>query len=158
MTDYSTIATAIKTTLQADAWIGNTANVKTIEVYLRESALQGGQDFPFYEKKLLPLMAIIPNVTPKGVDLSTTREIRETIACEVWTISSGQEVAAGWNNHYPIVGNLERVLSKQKTSANDLGIDALVTGVASEDSHKKVDKTLYFLSKTSFIVDLTNTF
>ena len=63
MTDYTSLANALQTTLTADAWLGNSGNVKTIEIHRRGFSLQDAKDAQFFSHTDLPAIAIslVPN-------------------------------------------------------------------------------------------------
>ena len=44
MTDTVALGAAVETTLKADAWVGNLANVKTIEIHKRGFKIQDLRD------------------------------------------------------------------------------------------------------------------
>ena len=156
MTDATHIAESTKATLERDSWLGNTANVKTIEAHKREFSLQGDDDRPFYKESELPAMAIDPDAGGKEQDFETVGEIRENVIAEVMTVSGDADAVTAEDNHNTIIKNLERVLEEQVTSEKDLGMDALVKDVSTEteDPFKKGNKT-YYISRTTFTVDIT---
>jgi len=158
MTDYTSLANAIKTTLQADSWIGNVANVKNIETYEREFSLQGEEGAPFYKESELPAMAIIPNASGKTQDGSAVGEILESVASEITTVSFNSVVLTAAQEHDTIIKNLERVLDAQKKSTADMGIDALVKNVSTETERFKKGNKYFYFSRTSFTVLLTSTY
>lgn len=158
MTDYASIADAIKATLQADAWLGNVANVTTIEAYGRDFQFQGDDDAPFYDDAELPALSILPNVSPQDQQIETVGEIRHLVQAEVTVVSGAAGAAASARAHDAIVGNIERVLDAQKTSAADLGINALVRDVGTTTSRFKRSEKTYFISRINFIIDLTTTY
>ncbi|VAX27383.1 hypothetical protein MNBD_NITROSPINAE05-1442 [hydrothermal vent metagenome] len=158
MTDYTSLATAIKTTLEADAWLGNSANVKTIEIHRRGFSLQDAKDAQFFSQADLPAIAVVANSGPKQQQLTTTNEILETVFCEISAVTEGRGLQAGMTLHQGIVENIERVLEKQKSSANDLGIDAFVQNVSTTESQVKKGEFYYFISTTRAKVELTASF
>jgi len=156
MTDYTHINQSIKATLVRDSWIGNSANVKTIEDFKREFSLQGDDDKPFYKDSELPAMAIDSKAGGKEQNLETVGEIRENIFSEITIISGDADAQTAEINHNTIIQNLERVLEAQITSIQDLGLDALVKDVATDpvEPFKKANKTYYF-SRTTLTLDIT---
>jgi hypothetical protein len=158
MTDYTSLATAIKTTLEADAWLGNSANVKTVEIHRRGFSLQDAKDAQFFSSVDLPAIAVIANSGPKQQKLATTNEILETVFCEISAVTQGRGLQAGITVHQDIVENIERVLEKQKSSSNDLGIDAFVQTVSTTESQVKKGEFYYFISTTQAKVELTAPF
>lgn len=156
MTDYTHIAKTTKVTLGNDSWIGNVANVKTIEDFLREFPLQGGDDQMFFLDAELPAISIDPKANDKEQDFDTVGEIREDVFAEVIIVSGHADPQTAENKHDEIIKNVERVLEDQRTSILDLGYDALVKDVVTEtdDPFKKNNKT-YYISRTAFTVDIT---
>lgn len=155
MTDYTSLANAIKTTLQADPWIGNLVNVKTIETYKRDFSLQGEEGPSFYKEEELPAMGIIPNASPKLQEDHTVGELLEEINPEIITVSFGPDLPSAPQEHDEIIGNLERVLEAQNKSAVALGIDAYVKNISTITERDKKDKNYIYFSRTSFTVSLT---
>lgn len=153
--DYTALANAIKTTLEADSWLGNVANVVTIEAFPREFSLQGEGGQLFYEESELPAMSINPNADPKGQDTETVGEILESVSAEITTISYHTDPSTAYTEHNTILSNLERVLDAQKTSVADLGIDALVKDVSTTPGTFKKGSNYFYYSRTNFTVLLT---
>ena len=158
VTDYTSLANAIKTSLENDSWLGNPANVKTIEIHRRGFSLQDPKDAQFFSASDVPAVAVIPNSSPKQQRLETTNEIRETIPCEISAVSRHRDFKAGMTAHQAIVQNIERVLEKQKSSIDDLGIDAFVPQVSTTEEQIKKGELYYFLSTTTARIELTATF
>ncbi len=158
MTDYTLLANAIKTTLSADAWLGNSANVKTIEIHRRGFSLQDSKDAQFFSHADLPAIAVIPNSSPKQQKLATTNEIRETLFCEISAVSRERGLQTGMTVHQSLVQNIERVLEKQKSSLNDLGIDAFVQQVSTTENQLKKGEFYYFISTSRAEIELTASF
>ncbi len=158
MTDYTSLANAIKTTLSADSWLGNSANVKTIEIHRRGFSLQDPKDAQYFSQADLPAIAIIPNSGPKQQRLATTNEIRETIFCEIAAVSRDRGLQTGMTVHQSLIQNIERVLEKQKSSLNDLGVDAFVRQVATTENHLKKGEFYFFISTTRAEIELTANF
>jgi hypothetical protein len=158
MTDYTSLGAAIKTTFEADAWLGNVANVKTIEVHKRGFKINKDKDSLYMDTDGLPGIIIIPNMQPKGQNQTTTNEIEEIIKSQVITLTRHRKLQVGMNAHFALVANVERVLQKQKSSADDLGIDAFVRSVSTEDNNDKEGDYYYFTSQTSAEIELTATF
>lgn len=158
MTDYTSLANAIQTTLQADSWIGNPANVKTVEIHRRGFSLQDPKDAQFFSEADLPAIAIIPNSGPKQQRLTTTNEILETLFSEIAAISRARSLPSGMTLHQDIVKNIERVLEKQKSSLNDLGVDAFVRQVSTTENQIKKGEFYYFISTTRAEIEWTANF
>lgn len=155
MTDYTFLANAVKTTLENDSWLGNPANVKTIEIHRRGFSLQDSKDARFFSASDVPAIAVIPNSGPKQQRLETTNEIRETVLCEISAVSRDRDSRVGMTAHQARIQNIERVLEKQKSSANDFGIDAFVRQVSTTEEQIKKGEYYYFLSTTTASVELT---
>jgi len=158
MTDYTSIANAIQTTLSADSWLGNSANVKTIEIHRRGFSLQDPKDAQFFSPADLPAIAIIPNSGPKQQRLATTNEILETLFSEISAVSFNRGLQTGMTIHQSLVQNIERVLEKQKSSLNDLGVDAFVKQVSTTENQLKKGEFYYFISTTRAEIERTTNF
>ncbi|MBI5427262.1 MAG: hypothetical protein HZA02_03160 [Nitrospinae bacterium] len=158
MTDYARIGDAVRTTLLADSWLGNPANVKTVETHKRGFSLQDDKDALAFSHDELPAIAIVPNAGPKQSDQTATNEIRSVARSQAAVVSYHRDARTGLNNHLQIVANLERVLERQKTSQDDLGIDAFVAEVSTEQEQFKKGEYYYFLSRTDFNVEVTSAF
>lgn len=158
MTDYTSLATAIKTTFAADSWLGNATHVKTIEIHRRGFSLQDHKDAQYFSELDIPAIAIISNSSPKQQRQETTNEIRETIPCEIAAVSRDRDLQAGIMVHRTLIQNIERVLEKQKSSLNDFGIDAFSPQVSTTESQIKKGHHFYFISTTTARIELTATF
>ncbi len=158
MTDYTSLANAIKTTLQSDAWTGNTANIKTIETNKRGFSIQDTRDGLYFGDGDLPALAVIPNARPKEQSQETTNEIRETLRSQVVGVSRNRDARTGLETHTTIVQNVERVLEKQKSSTDNLGIDAFVQKVSTTHDQFKRGEYYYFVSTTEVSIELTTNF
>lgn len=156
MTDYSQIGNAIKATLLADFWLGNTANVKTVEVHKRGFMLQDARDAQYFGD--LPAIAIVPNAKPKTSVQTTTHEIRSVVKSQVIAISRNRDSQTGRDAQALIVANLERVLEEQKTSARDLGIDAYVFNISSVEEQFKDGDHYIFVTTTGCDIEITAQF
>jgi hypothetical protein len=158
MTDYTSLANAIKTTLSADTWLGNSTNVKTIEIHRRGFSLQDAKDGQFFSQADLPAIAIIPNSNPKQQKLATTNEIRETIFSEISAVSRERGLQNGMTAHQSLIQNIERLMEQQKNSVNDLGVDAFVRQISTTENQVKKGDFYYFISTTRAEIELTATF
>ena len=158
MTDYTALATAIKTTLLADAWIGDPANVKIVETGKRGFSVQDEKDTLYFGDGDLPALAIIANASPQEQSVNTTNEIRSLVAPEIMVVSKHRDAQAGIVAQDTIVANVERVLEKQKSSSADLGIDAFVEQVSSSTVQEKKGEYYYFVSTIVARVELTTAF
>ena len=156
MTDYTALGNAIKATLQNDAWIGN--NVSTIEIHKRGFSIQDEKDSLYFASDDLPAIAIIPNSEGKQQEISTTNEIRETISTQVVAVTRQRDAQQGMTTHYFLVQNIERVLEKQKSSTENLGIDAFVKNVSTTENQIKKGEYYYFISTCTAQIELTASF
>ena len=159
MTDYVSLANAVKTTFEVDSWLGNTTNVKTIETHKRGFSLADDKDAQSFGISDLPAIAITVNAQAKQQQLVTTNEIEEILPVQAITVTQHRDAQAGLDIHLAIVNNVERVLEKQKTSVDCLGIDAFVRQVTTVDDQPfKSGEYYYFVSTTTAQVELTATF
>ena len=145
MTDYTALGNAIKTTLQNDSWVGNSVNVKTLETHKRGFSLQDEKDARFFAPSDLPAIAVVPNAEGKQQDSGATNEIRETVPAQVIVVTRQRDPQFGLAAHHTLIANIERVLDKQKSSSNDLGIGGFVREVStSEEQFKKGGILLFY--------------
>ena len=158
MSDYSQIGSAIKTTFLADSWLGNPANVKTVEIWKRGFMIQDARDALYFNINDLPALAIVPNAEPKKSDQATTNEIRSYVKSQIVVVTRNRDPQGEKDVQSAIVANVERVLEKQKSSAQALGIDAYVSDVSTVDEQFKDGEYYYFVSTTSCQIDITITF
>lgn len=158
MTDYALVGNAIKTTLLADSWIGNTANVKTLEVHKRGFMIQDARDAQYFNVNDIPAIAIVPNAAPKSSTQTTTNEIRSVAKSQVITVTRNRDPHAGRDVQCGIVANVERVLEKQKSSAQSLDIDAYVFNVSTLEEQFKDGDYYYFVSTTSCDIEIVTQF
>ncbi|QPJ64588.1 MAG: hypothetical protein G3M78_03925 [Candidatus Nitrohelix vancouverensis] len=158
MTDYSQLATAVASTLSADAFLGDSANVKTIETHKRGFSIQDNRDSLFFGDVDLPAIAVVPNSEPKESALTTTREQVDSVKAQVVAVSRDRDAQAGLDAHYQIVQHIETILEKQRSSTDHLGLDAFVRQVATEHESFKKGEFYYFVSTTSALIELTVTF
>jgi hypothetical protein len=158
VTDYTSLANAIKTTFVADSWLGNAANVKTIEIHRRGFSLQDSKDAQYFSEADIPAIAVIPNTSPKQQRQETTNEILETIPCDIAAVSRHRDLQIGMTAHQTLIQNIERVLEKQKSSLNDFGVDAFVQQVSTTESQMKKGEFFYYISTTTARIELTATF
>ena len=158
MTDYTTLGNAIKTTLQNDSWVGNSVNVKTLETHKRGFSLQDEKDARFFAPSDLPAIAVVPNVEGKQQEPGSTNEIRETVLAQVIVVTRQRDSQLGLTAHHTLVANIERVLDKQKSSINDLGIGGFVREVSTSEEQFKKGEYYYFISTTTAQIELTVNF
>ena len=137
MTDYSQVGNAVRAALLADSWLGNLANVKTVEIWKRGFMIQDARDARFFNANDLPALAIVPNAEPKKSEQVTTNEILSLVKSHVIAITRHRSPQTGQDIHAAIVANVERVLEKQKSSVQNLGIDAFVHNVSTLDEQFK---------------------
>jgi len=158
VTDYTALGNAIKTTLQNDSWVGDSANVKTIETHKRGFSIQDEKDARFFSPSDLPAIAVVPNAEAKQQEPGATNEIRETVPAQVIAVTRLRDAQAGLTVHHSLVANIERVLDKQKSSSADLGIGAFVREVNTTEEQFKKGEYYYFISTTSTQIELTVNF
>ncbi len=158
MTDYTQLASAIKTTFNADAYLGNTANIKKIETNKRGFSIQDNRDALFYGELDLPAIAIVPNSDPKESSLGATNEQIDAVKVEVVAVSRHRSAQEGLDAHYTIVKNIESLLEKQRSSTQDLGLDAFVRQVSTRHEQFKKGEFYYFVSTSTAVVELTASF
>ncbi len=154
MTDYVAVANAVRDTLLADAWLGAHANVKIIEAYPRGFSLQDGKGEMYFPNRDLPAIAVLPNAQPKKSEPISPTEIASIVRVEANSVSFDRDGQAGMAAHHLVVQNVERVLQKQATETNDLGIGARVSGVATRDRRFKKGEVYVFVSTTEFDVEI----
>ena len=116
MTDTVALGNAVKTTLEADAWIGDAANVTTIEIHKRGFKIQDLGDALFFSKEDLPALAIVPRTRNKESLVGTTNELDETHFVGVVLVTVDRKVADGLDAHDVIIENIERVLNEGQAS------------------------------------------
>jgi hypothetical protein len=158
MTDYFSVGNAIKTTLLADSWIGNSVNVKTVEIFTRGFSIQTLADAQSFDENDLPALAIVPNAMAKSSDQVTSNEIRSLVKPGIITVTRSSDPQTGGEDQNDIVANIERVLEKQKTSTQALGIDAYVFNVATTDQQFKHGTYYYFVSTTTCNIEIQDQF
>ena len=153
MTDYTSIANALKTTLTADSWLGNTVNVKTVEIHQRGENISRSGDSLYFASNETPALAIVPNVAKSTSALISAEEVLISTRCQILGFTFDVNAQTGMANHIQLLTNLERVLEKQKSEQDDLGIGARVWDVSSQTDRKKKGSLFYFVSKTEFNVE-----
>ncbi len=158
MTDYTVLGNAIKTTLENDSWVGNSANVKTLETHKRGFSIQDEKDARFFAPADLPAIAVVPNAEAKQQEPGATNEIRETVPAQVIAVTRQRDAQLGLAAHHTLVANIERVLDKQKSSSDDLGIGGFVREVSTTEEQFKKGEYYYFISITTAQIELTVNF
>ena len=158
MTDYTAVGAAIRTTFLADSWLGNTANVLTIETEKRGFNIQDQKDAEYFSEVDLPAIAIVSSGSGKTSEQTTTNEIESFVKPEIICIVRGRDRRTVIGTAQTIISNIERVLEKQKTSVNALGIDAFVLNVSTQIEESKDGEYYFIVSKTTCDVEITTTF
>ncbi len=158
MTDYSALGNAIKTTLLNDIWLGNPVNVQTIETHKRGFSIRDEKDARFFSPDDLPAIAIIPNSEGKQQEVQTTNEIREIVPVQLVAVTRQRNAQTGITSHHILVKNIERILEKQKSSSENLGIDAYVQNVSTAEEQYKKGEYYYLISTTTAQIELTVNF
>ncbi len=155
MTNYTVLGNAIKTTLANDSWVGNSVNVKTLETYKRGFSIQDEKDARFFAPSDLPAIAVAPNADAKQQEPGGTNEIREIVPAQVIAVTRQRNAQFGLATHHNLVANVERVLDKQKSSNDDLGIGGFVREVSTTEEQFKKGEYYYFISTTTAQIELT---
>lgn len=158
MTDYAAVGNAIKTTLLADAWLGNPANVKSIETEKRGYDIQAQKDAMYFSKDDLPAIAIVATAQGKASEQTTTNEIVSVIKPQVVGLVRQRDRQAAISAACAIAANIERVLEKQKSSAQALGIDAFVNNVSTGFEDFKDGEYYLIVATTVCDVEITTSF
>ncbi len=123
--DYSAIEDAIVVVLKADAWLdpATASNVKVIEARVRETALLDNQPtWGLGRENELP--GIIVQAGPARRDKDTTRELINFIPIQIVAIVGEVQRVTAKATLTTLVENLERVIEKQVSSAQDWGLVA----------------------------------
>jgi hypothetical protein len=143
---YKEIQDAIKVTLDADSWFDETSSsIQTVEVNERETELRHKESYAGFLYSELPALTI--SATGKESDLNTTQEIREEFLVECRLVTRARDEQSGMDTHLGKIKEVERVLRKQITSSDDLGINAFVFDVNTEKEETEKDGT-YWIFKT----------
>jgi hypothetical protein len=158
VTDYTALGNNIKSTLLDDSWVGNSANVKTLETHKRGFSIQDEKDARFFSPADLPAIAVVPNAEGKQQEPGATNEIRETVSAQVIGVTRQRDAQAGLIAHHTLVANIERVMEKQKSSSADLGVDGFVREVSTSEEQFKKGEYYYFISTTTAQIELTVNF
>ena len=147
---YKEVQDAIKTTVDADSWFtGLAATVNTTEVNEREVDIRHKPQYAGF------LYSELPSLTFKAIgkesDLNTTREIREEFLVQCTLITRARNEQSGMDTHLGKVKELERVLRKQVTSADDLGINAFCFDVNTEMQPSQKDGNYWVFTTITFV-------
>jgi hypothetical protein len=146
MSSYKEIQDAIKVTLDADSWFdGTSSSIQKVEVNEREVDLMHKPPYVGFRYSELPALTI--KAIGKESDLNTTREIREDFTVRLRLVTRARDEQSGMDTHLGKVKEIERVLRKQITSTEELGIDAFVTNVNTEMEDNEKDGE-YWIFKT----------
>lgn len=158
MTDYTAIGNAIKTTFLADAWLGNVANVKTIELEKRGYNIQDQKNADFFSQNDLPAIAIVSNGSGKSSEQQTTNEIHSTVKPQIIGIIRSRNRQTALGLLQTMVSNIESVLEKQKKSTQALGIDAFVMNISTTEAEYKDGEYYLMISTTTCDIEVITTF
>lgn len=153
MTDYTALANAIKTTLQGDPWIGNTANIKTIETYKRDVSLQSVGGAPFYKEAELPALAVYPNRGKTQSGRTVTLDLN-AVQVEITVVSFNTVVLTAAQEHHTAVHKIETLLDAQKTEAQDFGKGVFARDVETTTLRWKKGNKYFFFSRIRFTAEL----
>lgn len=157
MSSYHEIQDAIKTTLDADSWFdGTSSSILTTVVNDRLPKLRHNPVYQGFLYSELPALSI--QAIGKEAEFNTVRELDEDFLVKVTLITRARDEQTGRDTHLDKVKEIERVLRKQVTSDNDLGIDAFVTNVNTEFLPIELaDKYFIFVSETYCNVEVIAT-
>lgn len=155
MTDYTALANALKAKLEADAYM--IANSVTVEKWTRGLEVQDDDGTLRCSDSDLPLLVI---QIPSGGKSSEhyPREIRSSVPGQVTAVTTAATLQAGVDDHMELIAALEDELESLKTSLNNLGANTLVQDVSSTVNTQKRGESVYFITRTSFLIDTTNTY
>lgn len=162
MPDLKNIQDKVKATLEADSFIGNTSNIKIIEVNKRAETDASGNYFGFDRLNELPSITV--EVVSIENENDTTRELLQTVSvdCVLVTYNEHPQFQDAMDAHLIILKELMRVLNEQRTSAADFsGLDGLTESVDFENDEPIEDpETDYWILRTICNVQiiLTETF
>jgi hypothetical protein len=150
MSSYKEIQDAIKTTLDADSWFDETsATIEKVEVNEREVDIRHKPQYAGFLYSELPALTI--KAIGKESDLNTTREIREEFLVQCTLITRARNEQSGMDTHLGKVKEIERVLRKQVTSADDLGINAFCYDVNTEMQASQKDGNYWVFQTITFV-------
>lgn len=150
MSSYKEIQDAIKTTIDADSYfLGTKATVLTVEVNEREGELRHKPIYSGFLYSELPALTI--SAIGKESELETVQEIKEDFLIQCRLITRARDEQAGMDTHWLKVKEIERVLRKQISSADDLGICGFVTNVNTEHEPTEKDGTYWIIKTLTFL-------
>lgn len=158
MSSYKEVQDAIKTTVDADSYFdGSTSSVNTVEVNEREIDIRHKAQYAGFLYSELPSLTI--KAIGKESELNTTREISEFFTVQCKMITRARNEQSGMDTHLGKVKELERVLRKQVTSSDDLGINAFVTDVNTELEENEADANYWIFKSLTFLtVEIIETY
>lgn len=146
MTDYNALATAVKDTLEADAFFSAMPKpVKTIEIGVRGFQIAGDAAADFFRPEDLPGMSINPKPVAKTSQFNTTNELDEVQPVDIALVTQVRDLQTGEVAHYVILKNLERVLNAERTSLKNFGIDAVAESVTTDTTEITKTGDFYYL-------------
>lgn len=149
MSSYKEIQDAIKTTLDADSWFDETSSsIQLVEVNEREIEIRHKPQYLGFKYSELPALTI--KAVGKDSSLHTTQEIQEQFEVELRLITRSRAAQSGRDTHLGKVKEIERVLRKQVSSSDDLGINAFVFDVNTEMEDTEKDGNYYIFKTTTF--------
>lgn len=155
MTDYATLATNIKSKLDADAYF--IANGVTVEKWERGFEVQGDDGALRVGDSDLPFAGVLVPTGRKSSEYYP-REVRSQVPAEVVSVTTHASRQTGMPLHLAMVDAVEDLLESLKTSAANLGANTLVSDVASETSTFKKAAAWYFVTRTACLIDITSTY
>lgn len=162
MSFFQTLGPKIKETLQADAWLGDVANVEKIELDVRLFRIDEKETMLFFDEDDLPAIAITPQSAPPANEVTAKQEETVQFPCEIQVVSRARILKhdIGRAAHRVLIDNLERVIRSQRRSSADWsGLDALTRtyGTGSIQTFKEGDYVI-FTSTTNVSIEVTQTF
>ena len=148
--EYKTVGDAIKTTLGADTWLGDTDNIKTIEVEDEDlDNIPDRQKSGFKDHELPALLIIVHDEEP-DVRVATVNTLDYWIPFTIVGITTrAKTTALARTAADSIIENVEGVMRDQNGAANQLGIGALVHGVKSTYRPEKEKTGVYGHTNTT---------
>lgn len=130
MSDYNGLATAVKDTIEADAYFADAdPPVKTIEIGVQGFNIAADTAANFFRMEDLPGMSINAKPEKKTSQFETTNELDEILPVDMALVTRVRKLQPGEVAHNAILKELERVLNAQRTSSASFGIDAVTESV-----------------------------
>jgi hypothetical protein len=122
----SQLEEAIKTTILADAWLGSSANVKTIETDIREKALSSEQIAEGFHPDELPAIQIKTGWDEHEEIAATTCELDVQVPVHILVVNRSDSISTCQDNLQTILDRVSALMRKQRSSDNHLGLDGAI--------------------------------